>query len=155
MQGLELIFDFSFLFEDGVIGMFLNGVMITLLVALFGLIIGIFLGGIIGLVKLLGPKPLQVLASIYTTYFRATPLLVQLYIIYYLPSMIFNVNVNSFVAGVIAIGLNSAAYVAEIFRGGVLSVDKGQFEAGRSLGFSQNQTLTKIIIPQAIKNILP
>ena len=93
------------------------------------------------------------ISTIYVNIIRGTPVLLQLMIIYY---VIFkSVNINIVIVGILAFGLNSAAYVSEIIRSGLISVDKGQMEAGRSLGLSYGQTLQKIIVPQAIRNVLP
>lgn len=151
----DRVFDFSFILDPGFRGDYLNGLYITLLLSVSGVILGTILGLIIGVMKISDSKILKALATMHINYYRGTPLLVQLYIVYYLPSELFKINFDPIVVGIIAIGLNSAAYVAEIFRAGIASVDKGQFEAGRSLGFSKNQTLIKIVIPQAFKNILP
>ena len=121
-------------------------------------IIGIFIGIIIASLKVFskGNKKLKIfvlLADVYTTVIRGTPALIQLFIMYYV--ILGSFKVNSLVAAILSFGINSGAYVAEHVRGGIQSVDKGQMEAGRSLGLSQNVTLVKIVIPQAIRNILP
>ena len=138
-----------------------TGILNTVLIAVFGLLIGIVLGTLIAIVKV-SPKykkVLRVLDKICTGYiaiFRGTPIVVQLLVAYYvlLPTLGIK-GVEPIVVGVIVFGLNSSAYVAEIMRGGLNSVDKGQLEAGRALGLDYKTTLIKIIIPQAIKNILP
>lgn len=129
----------------------------TLLITLFAVIIGIVLGLLIALVRTgydrNGSVPvLNLLCRIYLTVMRGTPAVVQLLIIYYV--ILTSVH-NKILVAVIAFGLNSAAYVAEVIRSGIMSVDVGQFEAGRSLGLNYHQTMMSIIIPQAIKNILP
>lgn len=161
---LSNLYDFSFLLNTEVILGFVKGLGITLLVALVGLIIGIAFGILLSVAKLVGNKFLKALATIYINFVRGTPLLVQLLIIAVVPDYISN-QINGtplltfsgavLVYSIIAIGLNSAAYVAEIFRAGMLSVDKGQFEASASLGLNYTKTLKLIILPQAIKNILP
>ena len=139
----------------------LKGLLNTVQVAVFGLIIGIFIGTIIAIVKV-APKyrrsvrVLDNICSAYVALFRGTPMTVQLLLAYYvlLPSLGVK-NVESLTVGIIVFGMNSGAYVSEIMRGGINSVDKGQMEAGRAMGLSYAVTMIKIVIPQAIKNILP
>ena len=139
----------------------LTGILNTILIAVLGLLIGIVIGTVIAIIKV-APKyktVLKVLDKICTGYiaiFRGTPIVVQLLVAYYvlLPTLGIK-GVEPLAVGIIVFGLNSAAYVAEIMRGGLNSVDKGQLEAGRALGLDYKTTLIKIIIPQAIKNILP
>lgn len=141
--------------------LFLTGLVNTIKVAVIGLIIGIVIGTIIAVVKV-APKYklviriLDKICSVYIAIFRGTPMVVQLLLAYYvlLPSLKI-IDVDSIVVGIVVFGMNSGAYVAEIMRGGLNSVDKGQMEAGRAVGLSYNTTMLKIIIPQAIKNILP
>nr|WP_330372704.1 amino acid ABC transporter permease [Lachnoclostridium phytofermentans] len=135
-----------------------KGLMITLVVTFFAVLIGALLGFIIALIRSTYTKTgklriLNFLCNIYITVIRGTPVMVQLLIIYF---VIFgSVNINKVFVAVLAFGLNSGAYVAEIVRSGIMAVDEGQFEAGRSLGFTYAQTMRIIILPQAIKNILP
>lgn len=135
-----------------------DGLGTTLVVTFFALIIGIALGSLLALCRVTHDKTgrlkfLNGVAKLYLTVIRGTPVMVQLLIIYF---VIFgSVAVNKIVVAVLAFGLNSAAYVAEIFRSGIMSVDVGQMEAGRSLGMNYNQVMWKIIMPQAVKNILP
>ncbi len=153
-------------FKDQLIGalirenrwkMYLNGLATTIALAVFACIIGIILGLLVAIVKIYAEgstnKLLRFLngfCNVYTTVVRGTPLVVQLLILYSLAFM-----PNGFVACVLGFGINSGAYVSEIFRAGINSVDIGQMEAGRSLGLSRNGTMRYIILPQAIKNILP
>lgn len=147
---------------------YLEGMKNTVLLAL----ITVLLGGLIGLLLVLGRissrKPLRFLAGAYVEFIRGTPLLVQLFIIYYgLPALgikfydnmilsaALGIGLSEFIPGVIALGLNSGAYVCEIFRSGIQSIDGGQTEAARSLGLSHRQTLQYIIFPQAFKAALP
>ena len=139
----------------------LEGLVVTIEVAVFGLLIGIVIGTLIALVKVMQKdkiitRILNVICDIYVGFFRGTPMVVQLLLAYYvlLPTLGVK-NVDSIVVGIIVFGMNSGAYVAEIMRGGLNSVDKGQMEAGRAVGLSYGTTMIKIIIPQAIKNILP
>lgn len=135
-----------------------EGLFNTLLIAFFAVIIGIVIGVLIALVRhnYEVNKKFRVLNKIVTWYvniIRGTPVLLQLMIIYY---VIFkSVDISIIIVGVIAFGLNSGAYVSEIIRSGINSIDKGQMEAGLSLGLSYNKTMFYIIMPQAIKNIMP
>lgn len=136
---------------------YLHGLEITLLISLFAVIIGILIGILVAVLKVAAVnykmRWLTNICNIYVNVIRGTPLMVQLLIIY---NLIFTSrNTNEIVVGAVCFGINSGAYVAEIIRAGIESVDKGQMEAGRSLGLSYIQTMKKIILPQAIKNILP
>lgn len=154
---ISKLYDFSFLMNKEVLMGFLSGIGTTISVAFFGVLIGIIFGIFLAIGKLLGNKPIRALCIAYINFVRGTPLLLQLTMIYYIPSYLSEgaLQYSAYAAGVVAIGLNSAAYVAEIYRGGILSIDKGQTEAARSLGMSYKQTLRLIIIPQATKNVLP
>jgi arginine/lysine/histidine transport system permease protein len=145
--------DFSFL--QKYYGFFIDGTSITLFLSFFGVALGVILGVLLALMKLSKNILLKSFSSAYIELVRGTPLLVQLYIIYYgLPRLI-GLDFGDITLGIVAISLNSAAYVAEIIRAGILSIDKGQMEAARSLGMTYNMAMIKIIIPQAFKNILP
>ncbi|MGX8701425.1 amino acid ABC transporter permease [Caproiciproducens sp.] len=132
----------------------------TLMITFFAVIIGVILGTIIALVKVTHSndksklKFLNAVCSVYLTVIRGTPVVVQLMIMWYI---VFQppVNLDRVVAAIFAFGINSGAYVAEVIRSGIQSVDKGQVEAGRSLGLSQRDTMVKIVFPQALKNVLP
>lgn len=147
---------------------YLIGAKNTVLLALIAVVIGAALGLLLAICRISKSRILRFVSTAYVEFVRGTPLLVQLFIIYYglqavgirfpdIPVMtaILDINFSDFMSGVITMGLNSAAYVCEIFRSGIQSVDKGQMEAGRSLGLSYGQTLRKIIVPQAIRNVLP
>ena len=126
----------------------------TLKVSLIALLIGLLLGIVICLAKISTIKVLNVLATIYVEVIRNTPILVQIMIIYFaLPEV--GISFTPFMSAIIALSINSGAYVSEIFRSGILAIDKGQMEAGRSLGLSYFQTMKFIILPQALKNSLP
>lgn len=135
-----------------------DGLKNTLLITILAIIIGIILGFIVAIIRATHDKTgkmkiLNFFAKIYLTVIRGTPVVVQLMIIYF---VIFgSVNINKIVVAVLAFGLNSGAYVAEIVRSGIMSIENGQFEAGSSLGLSYRQTMTSIILPQAFKNVLP
>ncbi|MBR5336742.1 MAG: amino acid ABC transporter permease [Lachnospiraceae bacterium] len=136
----------------------LNGLGVTLQVTFLALIIGIVVGFIIAAIRstyeLNGTcKIPNAICKVYITIIRGTPVVVQLLIIYYV--IFAAVDIDKVIVAVFAFGINSSAYVAEIFRSGIMSIDKGQFEAGRSLGFNYVQTMRHIIMPQAFKNVLP
>jgi polar amino acid transport system permease protein len=145
--------DFSFL--QKYYGFFVDGTSITLFLSFFGVALGVLLGVILALMKLSKNILLKSFSTAYIELVRGTPLLVQLYIIYYGLPRLLGVDFGDITLGIVAISLNSAAYVAEIIRAGILSIDKGQMEAARSLGMPHNMAMTNIIIPQAFKNILP
>ncbi|HYE10111.1 MAG TPA: amino acid ABC transporter permease, partial [Patescibacteria group bacterium] len=145
--------DFSFL--QKYYGFFIEGTSITLFLSFFGVVLGVVLGVILALMKLSKNILLKSFSSAYIELVRGTPLLVQLYIIYYGLPRLLGVDFNDNTLGIVAISLNSAAYVGEIIRAGILSIDKGQLEAARSLGMPHGMAMTNIIIPQAFKNILP
>ncbi len=134
-----------------------DGLGVTLQITFFAVILGIFLGFLIAVVRSTYEKThkmkfLNAICQIYLTVIRGTPVLVQLLIMYYI---IFASLTNKVLVASLAFGINSGAYVAEIIRGGILSIDNGQFEAGRSLGFNYVQTMIYIILPQVFKNVLP
>ena len=126
-------------------------VQITVLSVGFGLLIGMF----VGMARLSTIWPVKMLAAIYVDFIRGTPLLVQIFLIYFALPLIIGQRIDPFIAAITACSINSGAYVAEIFRGGIQSIDKGQMEAGRSLGMTWVQTMQYIILPQAFKRIIP
>lgn len=138
---------------DGRWKWFASGLGYTLLISLFAVFLGLFLGILAALGKLSRFKVLRAIAGTYVDIIRDTPTMVQLLIIYYI--IFASVPISRWVVGVIAFGINSGAYIAEIVRGGILSVNIGQTEAGRSLGMTKSQTMIHIVMPQAMKNILP
>ncbi len=138
----------------------LLGLKNTAIIALFGFIIGFLFGAILAVLKLLpqnhvASRILSKACDVYVAIFRGTPMVVQLLVAYYMLLPLFAVQADSLRVCIVMFGLNSAAYVCEIMRGGILSVDIGQMEAGRSLGLSYTKTMIKIVIPQAVKNIIP
>lgn len=149
-----------FIEKEGWVRVVKVGLVNTLLIAILGLLIGIVIGTLIAAVKVM-PKYkrwvriLDKICTVYVGFFRGTPLVVQLLITYYVMWPLFGVAVSSLTTAIIVFGLNSGAYVSEIMRGGILSVDHGQMEAGRAVGLSYGTTMMQIVIPQAIKNILP
>lgn len=136
----------------------LEGLKVTLTVTFFALILGVVLGFVIAIIRSTHDKTGKMkipnfICNLYITVIRGTPVVVQLLIIYF---VIFgSTDISKTVVAIMAFGINSGAYVAEIFRSGIMSIDEGQFEAGRSLGFNYRQTMIYIIMPQAFKNILP
>jgi His/Glu/Gln/Arg/opine family amino acid ABC transporter permease subunit len=130
----------------------------TIKITIFAVLLGIALGFLVAMIRSTYEKThklglLNLLCNIYLTVIRGTPVVIQLMIIYFV--VFGSVRINKVVASVLAFGINSGAYVAEIFRSGIMSIDNGQFEAGRSLGFNYRQTMLYIIMPQAFKNVLP
>ena len=137
-----------------------EGLQNTLLIAVTGLIVGIVIGTIIATVRVIPkyrrlPRVLNGICSFYVALFRGTPMVVQLLVGYYVILPIIGVNMNGVQISMIVFGLNSGAYISEIMRSGIQSVDIGQMEAGRAVGLSFGTSMTKIVIPQAVKNILP
>lgn len=151
----------TFILDDRYI-FFVNGLKNTLVITIFAALLGILLGFLIAIVRTThdrqGAKKniiiniLDVIARVYLTVIRGTPTTVQLLIMYYI---IMSGSTNKILIAIMTFGINSGAYVAEIVRSGIQSIDRGQFEAGRSLGFNYSQTMWYIIIPQAFKNVLP
>ena len=135
-----------------------DGLQVTLEVTFFSVLIGIVIGFLVAVVRSTYDKTgklklLNAICKVYLTVIRGTPVLVELMIIYFV--VFGSVNISKVIVAVISFGINSGAYVAEIFRSGIMSIDEGQFEAGRSLGFNYVQTMWYIIMPQALKNVLP
>lgn len=138
---------------DGRWQWFISGLGYTLLISLFSVLLGLVIGILMALMRLSKSKILRAVSGIYIDIIRGTPTMVQLLIIYFV--IFANVHIDKWVVGFIAFGINSGAYIAEIVRGGILSVNIGQTEAGRSLGMTHKQTMASIVMPQAMKNILP
>ena len=157
MQELKKEFILNFI-EDNRWKYIVDGLKITLIVTIFAVLIGVLLGFLIAIVRTTHDKTgklkiLNALCKVYLTVIRGTPVVVQLMIIYFI--IFGSVDISKVLVAIIAFGINSGAYVAEIFRSGIMSIDNGQFEAGRSLGFNYAQTMMYIIMPQAFKNVLP
>ena len=138
---------------DGRWQWFVSGLGYTLLISPFSVLLGLVIGILMALMRLSKSKILRAVSGIYIDIIRGTPTMVQLLIIYFV--IFANVHIDKWVVGFIAFGINSGAYIAEIVRGGILSVNIGQTEAGRSLGMTHKQTMASIVMPQAMKNILP
>lgn len=159
VNNLTFAEQFSFNFIENKRWQFiLTGLENTLMITFFAVILGIALGFLIAIVRSTHDKTgdfkiLNAICKVYLTVIRGTPVMVQLLIVYYV--IFATVDPGKVVVAILAFGMNSAAYVAEIVRSGIMSIDQGQFEAGRSLGFNFSQTMLHIIIPQAFKNVLP
>ncbi|HAY2129489.1 TPA: ABC transporter permease subunit [Staphylococcus aureus] len=134
---------------------FLKGINITILISLIGVALGSILGAFVALMKLSKIKIISWIASIYIEILRGTPMLVQVFIVFFGITAALGLDISALVCGTIALVINSSAYIAEIIRAGINAVDKGQMEAARSLGLNYRQTMKSVIMPQAIKNILP
>ena len=150
--------DFSVL--AGKMKYFYEGIQFTILISFLSVLFGVIFGSVLTLMKRSKFKigkvnPLSILATAYIEIIRGTPMLLQIMLVYYGFDQLLGIDMKALTAGIIAVSLNSAAYVSEIIRAGIDAVDKGQLEAARSLGMSQFMAMKLIIIPQAIKNILP
>jgi len=135
---------------------FVNGLGTTLLLAFISVAIGCVIGAVVAIMRLSKNKPLNWIATIYIEVIRDTPLLLQLYFFYFLlPDILPAFRLSKFTCIAVALVINSGAYMSEIFRSGIQSIDRGQTEAARSLGLSSSQTMLRIVLPQAFKNVLP
>ena len=135
---------------------FVNGLGTTLLLAFISVAVGCIIGAIVAIMRLSKSKILNGVAAVYTEVIRDTPLLLQLYFFYFLlPDILPALKLSKFTCIAVALIINSGAYMSEIFRSGIQSIDRGQTEAARSLGLSAGQTMMRIILPQAFKNVLP
>ncbi len=142
---------------------FLDGVKNTLIIAAMSVVLGVVFGTLMAVMRMCRIKPLRWLATAYIEFIRGTPLMVQLMFIFYglpmvgieFPDVSFIPNFSRFMAGIVAMSMNSCAYVAEVIRSGIQAVDEGQMEAARSIGFKYGESMRLVILPQAIKNILP
>lgn len=150
--------DFGFLSKYYIY--FFNGAKWTILISLISVFFGALLGMILCFMKrskftILRVKIFQIISTAYIEVIRGTPLLLQIWIVYYGADMMLNIDMSPLIAAIIAVSLNSGAYVSEIIRAGIEAVDKGQLEAARSLGMTESMAMRLIILPQAVKNILP
>lgn len=145
--------------------MFLRGAGMTLLIALIGTIIGAIIGLFAGVIRTI-PIPergakryflklINFILSVYIEFFRGTPMIVQAMVIYYGSAIAFNIDMNVLMAAIIVVSINTGAYMAEYVRGGIVSIDKGQFEAAQAIGMNHYQTMMNVVLPQVIRNILP
>ena len=138
----------------------LTGLQNTMIIAVMGLLIGIVIGTLIATIRVMpkykkAVRVMDKICSFYVGLFRGTPMVVQLLVFYYVMLPLMGIKMSSVLVAITVFGLNSGAYISEIMRGGILSVDPGQMEGGRSVGLSYGTTMLKIVIPQAVKNILP
>lgn len=133
----------------------LIGAGVTIQITVLSTAIGFVIGLVVGVARISHLRPLRLLAEVYVEFFRGTPLLVQIFLFYFALPVITGQRIDPFIAAISACGINSGAYVAEIFRAGIQSVDEGQMGAGRSLGMTWLQTMRYIIVPQAFKRVIP
>ena len=133
----------------------LVGALVTIKITAISVALGVIIGLVVGVARISQVKPLRLLAMAYIDFLRGTPLLVQIFLIYFALPVVSGQRVDPFFAAITACSINSGAYVAEIFRSGIQSIDKGQMEAGRSLGMTWLQTMWHIILPQAVKRVIP
>lgn len=156
---MYVLLDFNFLLNPYSISLLFQGLFMTLLLAFLAVALGSILALIPALMRLSSHKILSVPATAYVEIIRGTPMLVQVLLIYQILNIplfiVGGIDMGSFVPGLVALLINSSAYISEIIRGGILAVDRGQTEAARSLGMSSTMTMKKIVLPQAIKNIFP
>ena len=147
-----MLFDFRLIVES--VPFLLKGAVYTVQVSVLAIVFGLVLGWALGLIAVAGPRWLRAIAWAYVQFIRGTPLLVQIFLIYFgLPAL--GINVPAFWSGVIALGLNSGGFQAEIVRAGIESIDRGQAEAARSIGMSSLQALLLILVPQTIRRVIP
>ena len=133
----------------------LLGAGVTIKITAMSVAVGVIIGLFVGIARICRIKPLEWLAAVYVDFFRGTPLLVQIFLVYFALPVITRQRIDPYIAAIGACGINSGAYVAEIFRAGIQSIDNGQMEAGRSLGMTWVQTMRYIIVPQAFKRVIP
>jgi polar amino acid transport system permease protein len=133
----------------------LEGAAVTIEITALSVGFGFIIGMLVGVARLAKMRPLKWLAMIYIDFIRGTPLLVQIFLIYFALPMITGTRIDPFFAAITACSINSGAYIAEIFRAGIQSIDKGQIEAGRSLGLNWFQTMRYVVMPQAFKRVIP
>ena len=147
--------DFRFDIIVNAFPLLIEGAIFTIQITVLSVALGIVIGLFVGIGRISSIKVIRYLSAIYVDFLCGTPLLVQIFLIYFALPVVTGINMNPFVAAVTACSINSGAYVAEIFRAGIQSIDDGQMEAGRSLGLSWVQTMRYIIIPQAFKRVIP
>ena len=147
------MFDFQLIVDS--LPLLFQGACVTVQITAISVGLGLFFGLFIGIAQISRVAFFRIPAKIYVDFIRGTPLLVQIFIIYFALPIILGTRIEPFVAAVAACSINSGAYVAEIFRAGIQSIDKGQMEAGRSLGMSWTQTMRYIVIPQAFRRTIP
>lgn len=133
----------------------LLGAGITIKITAMSVALGIVIGLFVGIARICRVRPLRWIAAVYVDFFRGTPLLVQIFLFYFAVPVLTGQRIDPYVAAVGSCGINSGAYIAEIVRAGIQSIDDGQMEAGRSLGMTWTQTMRYIIVPQAMKRVIP
>lgn len=133
----------------------LMGALVTVKITALSVGLGVVIGLFVGIARICNVRILRILSAVYVDFLRGTPLLVQIFLIYFAVPVITGIRMDPFVAAITSCSINSGAYVAEIFRAGIQSIDEGQMEAGRSLGLTWKQTMCYIIIPQAFKRVIP
>ena len=148
-----MTFDMDLVFNS--VPLLLVGAGVTIQITVLSTAIGFVIGLIVGVARISHVRLLRMLAEVYVEFFRGTPLLVQIFLFYFALPVLTGQRIDPFIAAISACGINSGAYVAEIFRAGIQSVDDGQMEAGRSLGMTWLQTMRYIIVPQAFKRVIP
>lgn len=149
------VMDFNFQLVQNSLPLLLMGAGITIKITALSVTVGIIIGLFMGVARIARFRIFRIIAAIYVDFFRGTPLLVQIFLVYFALPLLTGQRSDPYMAAISACGLNSGAYVAEIFRSGIQSIDKGQMEAGRSLGMTWVQTMRYIIIPQAFKRVIP
>ena len=147
------MYDFQLIIDS--LPLLIQGAGVTLQITIISVGLGLIFGLFIGIAQISQMAIFRIPAKVYVDFLRGTPLLVQIFMIYFALPMLIGTRIDPFVAAIVARSVNSSAYVAEIFRAGIQSIDKGQMEAGRSLGLNWSQTMRFIIIPQAFKRIIP
>ena len=133
----------------------LLGAVITVKITAMSVALGIVIGLFAGIARICRVKPLRWISAVYVDFFRGTPLLVQIFLFYFAVPVITGQRIDPYVAAVGSCGINSGAYIAELVRAGIQSIDEGQMEAGRSLGMTWTQTMRYVIVPQAMKRVIP
>lgn len=147
--------DWSVLESHAAVQYLLVGLEYTLLLSAVALTIGVVVGLVVAIVRVWGPLPLRAIARVYVEFLRTTPVLVQIFWVFFVLPILFGINLTAVEAGSLALGLNSGAFLSEIFRGGLVSIAAGQHDAAHVLGFSRLQSLRLIIVPQALRRVLP
>lgn len=147
--------DFDFDLAVRAFPLLLMGAGVTIKITALSVACGIIIGLFVGIGRIYSVRIIRLLAAVYVDFLRGTPLLVQIFLIYFALPVVTNVHMDPFIAAIASCSINSGAYVAEIFRAGIQSIDSGQMEAGRSLGMSWVQTMRYIIVPQAFKHVIP
>lgn len=145
--------------------MFLRGAGMTLFISIIGTLIGTLIGLLVGVIRTI-PVPergikkvflkiINIILSVYIEFFRGTPMIVQAMVIFYGSAQFLGIDINKIVAALFIVSINTGAYMSEIVRGGIVSIDKGQFEAAQAIGMTHSQTMINVVLPQVIRNILP